>query len=216
MPEAAEAKVCQRVTEVEIGPQHNVTAHQTCCAVSQTPSNNSCDQRTGRALVGGRGDDGLMTTRAEKFTFVGSQGAELAARLDRPIHDPIGYALFAHCFTCSKDLIAASTISSALVGEGFGVLRFDFTGLGSRQGDFANTNFSSNVADLVAAADALRERYRGPDVLVGHSLGGAAVLAAGSGIPEVKAVATIAAPADPAHVTGLLTHGDIETIGVQG
>jgi len=157
-----------------------------------------------------------MTTRTDKFTFVGSQGAELAARLDRPIHDPIGYVLFAHCFTCSKDLIAASTISTALVEEGFGVLRFDFTGLGSSQGDFANTNFSSNVADLVAAADALRERYRGPDVLVGHSLGGAAVLAAGSTIPEVKAVVTIAAPADPSHVTGLLTDGDIETIGTEG
>ena len=159
-----------------------------------------------------------MRTQTEKFTFVGSQGTELDARLDRPSHDPRGYALFAHCFTCSKDLIAASTISSVLVEAGIGVLRFDFTGLGSSDGDFANTNFSSNITDLTAAADALRERHRGPEILIGHSLGGAAVLAAaGAGhIPEVRAVATIGAPADPAHAKCLLTAADIDAIAETG
>ena len=159
-----------------------------------------------------------MRTQTEKFTFVGSQGTELDARLDRPSHDPRGYALFAHCFTCSKDLIAASTISSVLVEAGIGVLRFDFTGLGSSDGDFANTNFSSNITDLTAAADALRERHRGPEILIGHSLGGAAVLAAaGAGhIPEVRAVATIGAPADPAHAKCLLTAANIDAIAETG
>ncbi len=133
-------------------------------------------------------------------TFQGHDGAELAARLDLPAGPVRGYALFAHCFTCSKDLLAARHISHSLAQQGFGVLRFDFTGLGSSQGEFANTNFTSNVQDLIAAADFLRHRFEAPSVLIGHSLGGAAVLAAAGDIPEVKAVATIGAPADVGHV----------------
>lgn len=146
-----------------------------------------------------------MPARINKITFTGSQGDELAARLDLPPGQPVALALFAHCFTCSKDIAAASRISSGLVAEGFGVLRFDFTGLGSSQGEFANTNFTSNVHDLVAAADMLRTRYQAPSLLVGHSLGGAAVLAAASRIPEATAVATIAAPSDPAHVAAVFS-----------
>ena len=116
--------------------------------------------------------------RSEKVTFEGSQGGMLAARLDRPIGPTRAYALFAHCFTCSKDIFAASRIAGALAARGIAVLRFDFTGLGMSEGDFANTNFSSNVADLVAAAHFLRTEYEAPRILIGHSLGGAAVLAA--------------------------------------
>lgn len=141
-----------------------------------------------------------MAVQSEKITFKGALGEELAARLDRPEGPPRAYALFAHCFTCSKDIFAASRIASALAERGIAVLRFDFTGLGMSGGDFSNTNFSSNVADLVAAADFLRETYEAPDILVGHSLGGAAVLAAAEKIPEAAAIATIGAPADAAHV----------------
>jgi len=137
---------------------------------------------------------------SEKITFPGSQGELLAARLDRPDGDIRAYALFAHCFVCSKDSLAAARISEALAGQGFAVLRFDFTGLGGSGGDFANTDFSSNIKDLLKAADYLRDRYRAPSLLIGHSLGGAAVLAAAAGIPEAVAVATIGTPAEPAHV----------------
>ncbi|MGE3449227.1 MAG: alpha/beta hydrolase family protein, partial [Microbacteriaceae bacterium] len=136
-------------------------------------------------------------------TFSGANGDELAAQLDLPEGEPAAYALFAHCFTCSKDIAAATRISRGLVAEGFGVLRFDFTGLGASGGEFANTNFSSNVGDLVRAAAMLSDRYRPPALLVGHSLGGAAVLAAAQQIPEAAAVATIGAPFDPAHIGGL-------------
>jgi len=136
--------------------------------------------------------------------FPGADGALLAARLDTPSGPPRAYALFAHCFTCSKESLAASRISQALTTAGFAVLRFDFTGLGGSSGDFANTNFSSNVADLVAAADWLREAHAAPQLLIGHSLGGAAVLAAAHRIPEALAVATIAAPFEPAHIGHLL------------
>ncbi|MGK2930582.1 MAG: bifunctional alpha/beta hydrolase/OsmC family protein, partial [Acidimicrobiales bacterium] len=132
-----------------------------------------------------------------------SGGDELAARLDLPDGTPSAFALFAHCFTCSKDLAAATRISRGLVDEGFGVLRFDFTGLGSSEGEFANTDFSSNIEDLVLASGWLREHHDAPAVLVGHSLGGAAVLAAAARIPEAVAVATIGAPFDPAHLTNL-------------
>jgi putative redox protein len=142
----------------------------------------------------------------ERLDFVGSGGEKLAARLDRPIGVERGTALFAHCFTCSKDLAAASRISRALAERGFAVLRFDFTGLGHSEGEFANTNFSSNVEDLVHAAEALRARGTPPGLLIGHSLGGAAVLAAAGRIPEVRAVATLGAPADPSHVEKLFTH----------
>jgi len=143
------------------------------------------------------------TVPTEKYQFTGSEGQQLAAALDMPEREPVAYALFAHCFTCGKDVLAARRIALALAAKGIAVLRFDFTGLGSSEGDFANSTFSSNVADLVRAADHLRETRKGPAILIGHSLGGAAVLAAAGQIPDVKAVVTIAAPSDPAHVTGL-------------
>ncbi len=136
-----------------------------------------------------------------RVEFSGSQGATLAARLDTPNTAPRAWAVFAHCFTCSKDTKAAAYIARALAEAGFGVLRFDFTGLGGSGGDFANTHFSSNVEDLVAAADWLREQHGAPTLLIGHSLGGAAVLAAAQRIADCRAVATIGAPFDPAHVT---------------
>jgi len=138
--------------------------------------------------------------RSEKLNFPGHSGEMLAARLDTPTSLPRAYALFAHCFTCSKDIFAASRISAALVERGFAVLRFDFTGLGMSEGEFANTNFSSNVADLVKAAEFLRDLHAAPTLLIGHSLGGAAVLAAAGEIEEVQAVVTIGAPSEPAHV----------------
>ncbi len=142
-----------------------------------------------------------MAYKTEKVTFVGGTGEKLAARLDLPEGTPRAYALFAHCFTCTKDLKGASRLANALTQHGLAVLRFDFTGLGSSEGEFANTNFTSNIADLVAAADWLREHAHAPQILIGHSLGGAAVLAAAHDVPECKAVATIAAPADPSQVT---------------
>jgi putative redox protein len=146
-----------------------------------------------------------MLTRSERVDFEGTTGARLAARLDLPpVGEPRAYALFAHCFTCSKDVHAAARISRGLAGHGLGVLRFDFTGLGSSEGDFANTHFSSNVEDLLAAADWLRRERRAPRLLIGHSLGGAAVLAAAGRVDECVGVATINAPADPGHVTHLL------------
>ena len=141
-----------------------------------------------------------MATTTVRSTFTGHGGEDLAARLDMPAGPVRGYALFAHCFTCSKDLFAARHISQSLAQHGFAVLRFDFTGLGSSQGEFANTNFSSNVQDLIAAADYLREKFEAPSILIGHSLGGAAVLAAAGEIPEAKGVATIGAPSDVGHV----------------
>jgi uncharacterized OsmC-like protein/fermentation-respiration switch protein FrsA (DUF1100 family) len=140
---------------------------------------------------------------AERFDFRNAKGQNLAALLDLPLGEPRAYALFAHCFTCGKDVHAARRIAEGLTALGVAVLRFDFTGLGASEGEFANTTFSSNVADLVAAADALRERWRAPSILIGHSLGGAAVLAAAADVPQVRAVVTIAAPSDPTHVTGL-------------
>ena len=127
-----------------------------------------------------------MTRTSISVSFPGSGGDDLAARLDLPDHEPVAFALFAHCFTCSKDIAAASRISRGLVELGFGVLRFDFTGLGASGGEFANTTFSSNVEDLVRAAAMLRDRYRAPALLVGHSLGGAAVLAAAPSIPRLR------------------------------
>nr|WP_255720611.1 alpha/beta fold hydrolase [Acuticoccus kalidii] len=125
----------------------------------------------------------------------------MSVRIDRPEGEPVAVALFAHCFTCNKDIFASRAISSQLAAEGIVCVRFDFTGLGSSEGEFASTDFSSNVDDLVRVADALRETIGAPQLLVGHSLGGAAVLVAAPRIPEVKAVATIGAPADAEHVT---------------
>ena len=156
-----------------------------------------------------------MAIGSEKVTFPGASGASLAARLDRPAGRPRAYALFAHCFTCNKDIFAAARIAGALAAQGIAVLRFDFTGLGASEGDFANTNFSSNVEDLVCAADFLRDNHEAPKLLIGHSLGAAAVLAAAGQVPEAVAVATIAAPADPAHVAEHFTDArpEIEAAG---
>jgi uncharacterized OsmC-like protein/fermentation-respiration switch protein FrsA (DUF1100 family) len=151
----------------------------------------------------------------ERFQFTGAEGQKLAAALDMPDGPVAAYALFAHCFTCGKDVLAAKRIATALSAKGIAVLRFDFTGLGSSEGDFANSTFSSNVADLVRAADHLRETWKAPAILIGHSLGGAAILAAAGRIPEAKAVVTIAAPSDPAHVTHLF-RDRIEDIRAQG
>ena len=131
----------------------------------------------------------------EIIRFPGAQGAQLAARLDTPAGAPRAYALFAHCFTCSKESKAAATVSQALAGHGIATLRFDFSSL----------EFASNLQDLVAAAAWLREQRRAPQILVGHSLGGAAVLVVAAKIPEVRAVATIGAPFDPSHVAHLVT-----------
>jgi putative redox protein len=136
--------------------------------------------------------------------FEGSAGDQLNARLDTPDGRPTAYVLFAHCFTCSKEIAAATRIARGLVDQGMGVLRFDFTGLGESEGEFANTNFSSNVDDLVLAADMLRDRYEPPALLVGHSLGGAAVLAAAARVPEAVGVVTIGAPFDPRQLTSLI------------
>lgn len=141
-----------------------------------------------------------MTSTTRKIEFPGHSGASLAARLDVPDGPLRAYAVFAHCFTCSKDIAGARYVAAELARSGIAVLRFDFTGLGSSAGEFASTNFSSNVGDLAAAATYLRDNHEAPALLVGHSLGGAAVLAAASSIPEVRAVATIGAPADVGHV----------------
>lgn len=151
----------------------------------------------------------------ERFQFSGSDGQQLAATLDLPDTDPSAYALFAHCFTCGKDVLAAKRIAAGLTAKGIAVLRFDFTGLGASEGEFANSTFSSNIADLVLAADHLRQTRKAPALLIGHSLGGAAILAAAEQIPEAKAVVTIAAPSDPAHVTHLFADR-IEDIRTQG
>lgn len=141
-----------------------------------------------------------MSATSIKAEFTGHSGARLAARLDIPAGHVRAYALFAHCFTCSKDILAAKRIAAELSRAGIAVLRFDFTGLGSSEGEFASTNFSSNVADLQSAANYLRVNFAAPQILIGHSLGGAAILAVAQSIPEVRAVATIGAPADVAHV----------------
>jgi uncharacterized OsmC-like protein/alpha/beta superfamily hydrolase len=156
-----------------------------------------------------------MAVTSTKIDFTGALGETLAARLDSGPGVPRAYALFAHCFTCSKDVFAATRIAEALAGQGIATLRFDFTGLGASDGEFANTNFSSNVDDLVAAADHLREHHAAPAILIGHSLGGAAVLAAAGRVAEAKAVVTIGAPSDPGHVSHLFS-GDIDRIEADG
>lgn len=149
-------------------------------------------------------------------TFPGASGAMLAARLDFPSGQaPRAYVLFAHCFTCSKDTRATSMIAEALADAGLATLRFDFTGLGGSEGEFANTDFTSNVGDLVAAARWLEAEHRAPALLVGHSLGGAAVLAAAERIPSARAIATINAPSDPAHL-GKLFAGSEDEIRARG
>ncbi|MCX7355187.1 MAG: bifunctional alpha/beta hydrolase/OsmC family protein [Alphaproteobacteria bacterium] len=142
--------------------------------------------------------------RFERFDFPNGRGETLAGVLDLPEGAPRAFALYAHCFTCGKDVLAAVRIARALSARGIAVLRFDFTGLGGSGGDFADTNFSSNVQDLVAASAALAGKYAAPSLLVGHSLGGAAAIAAAHALSNIRAVATIAAPCDPDHVRKLL------------
>jgi putative redox protein len=152
---------------------------------------------------------------SEKIEIPGSQGGQLSGRLELPDGPVRASALFAHCFTCGKDSLAATRIARALNAHGIAVLRFDFTGIGASEGDFASTNFSSNLADLVAVAAYMRSRGMAPTLLIGHSLGGAAVLGMARQVPEVRAVVTIAAPSDPRHVLGLLGD-DVEKIRAEG
>ncbi len=155
-----------------------------------------------------------MHTR--KIQFENDAGHKLSGLLDQPVDDePIAYALFAHCFTCSKDYKGVARVSRALAAEGVAVLRFDFTGLGESEGDFADTTFSSNVSDLVAAADFLKREFEAPKILVGHSLGGAAVLQAAARIPSATAVATIASPSSTDHLAGLIrsSSAEIDRVG---
>src|SRR6266436_770590 len=157
----------------------------------------------------------MSASSVVRATFPGSSGDELAARLELPDGSVRAFALFAHCFSCTKDILASRRIASGLATAGVAVLRFDFTGLGSSEGDFANTDFSSNVEDLIRAADYLRRNYEAPIILIGHSLGGAAVLVAAERIPESKAVVTISAPADVAHVLRQLG-GSLDRIRSEG
>ena len=149
-----------------------------------------------------------MSTRS--FDFTGANGQRLSGALDLPDRAVVSHALFAHCFTCTKQSLAAVRLCDALAARGIGVLRFDFTGLGESGGDFADSSFSGSIADVVAAADAMRGAGRAPALLVGHSLGGAAVLAAAGRIPDTRAVATIGAPFDVDHVTHLFAGGIAE------
>jgi len=151
----------------------------------------------------------------ERIDFPGPHG-NLSAKLDAPDGPPRAYGIFAHCFTCSKDVLATTHIARGLAALGVAVLRFDFAGLGASQGDFADTNFSSNVEDLVAAADYLRDKFAAPTLLIGHSLGGAAVLAAAQRVPEARAVVTIAAPSDPHYVVHKLLAEHLDTIAELG
>lgn len=152
----------------------------------------------------------------EKIVFQNKEGQNLSGRLELPTNQhPHNFAIFAHCFTCTKNLSAVKNIGRALTAKGFGVLRFDFTGLGESEGDFEDTNFSGNVEDLIAASDYLVENHNAPTLLIGHSLGGAAVIFAASQIESIKAVATVGAPSNPKHVQHLLQSG-IDEINATG
>jgi putative redox protein len=152
---------------------------------------------------------------SKKIKFPSHQGIQLTALLEIPAHTPQSFAVFAHCFTCNKNLSAVHNISKAFYEKGIAVLRFDFTGLGESEGDFEDTNFSSNVEDLMAACNYLQQYHEAPSLLIGHSLGGAAVVKAASIVESVKAFATIGAPFDPQHVTHLL-QPKIEKIQQEG
>ncbi|MBX2823424.1 MAG: alpha/beta fold hydrolase [Gammaproteobacteria bacterium] len=156
-----------------------------------------------------------MAPSRQKVSFTGSQNATLSGLLELPALEPLAFILFAHCFTCGKDIAAASRITRALAAKGYATLRFDFTGLGNSDGDFANTNFSSNVQDLIAAADYLREHHQAPTLLIGHSLGGTAVLSAAAAIPETRGITTIGSPASAEHVAKQFTC-DIDAINRDG
>ncbi|MDQ6990433.1 MAG: alpha/beta hydrolase [Mariprofundaceae bacterium] len=163
-----------------------------------------------------------MTT-IEKHHFSNAHGEQLSARLDMPDNPPHAYALLVHCFTCNKSLRAAAYITKALIAQDVAVFRFDFTGLGDSEGDFSDTNFTSNVQDIISAAGFMREQSYAPDILIGHSLGGTAVLKAAGLIESVKAVVTIASPSSPAHVAAqfsdaqarILEHGSA-TVALAG
>ncbi len=153
----------------------------------------------------------------KKIKFKNSEGLELSGYLELPLNrHPHSYVLFAHCFTCNKNFFAVKNIARALSAKGYGVLRFDFSGLGESDGEFANTTFSGNVEDLLAAADFLKQEYKAPEMLIGHSLGGAAVIFAAEKLPSVKSVVTIGAPSSPVHVKNLLNSSleEIEEKGV--
>jgi esterase/lipase len=151
----------------------------------------------------------------EKVKFTSLANNELAARLELPEGEPKAYALFAHCFTCNKNLSAVKNIGRALTDKGIAVLRFDFTGLGESEGEFSNTNFSSNVQDLHAAYTFLQLNYEAPTIIIGHSLGGAAVVFAAAQLTGIKAVVTVGAPSNPKHVANLFKN-DIKEINEQG
>lgn len=152
----------------------------------------------------------------QKITFINNEGVQLSGRLELPAtQQPHNFAIFAHCFTCSKNLSAVKNISRALTSQGFGVLRFDFTGLGESHGDFADTNFSGNIDDLINAASYLKANYKSPTLIVGHSLGGAAAIFAASQINSIKAITTIGAPSSPKHIKHLL-HSSIDEIKNNG
>ena len=164
-----------------------------------------------------------MKARSQKAQFIGSTGQALDARLERPVDTPLAYAIASHCFTCSKDTITVFRISRLLAAKGIAVLRFDFTGLGNSAGDFAASSFTTDVADVRAAADFLRDNYAAPTLLVGHSLGGTAMLEAATEIESVKGIVTIASPSQPAHVLhhfgpalSLLEQGIAASIQVAG
>ena len=154
--------------------------------------------------------------RHEKVTFDNGRGEKLSGRIDSPVTgDPIGFALYAHCFTCSKNLRAIGRIAEGLARHGIATLRFDFTGLGQSDGDFGDTNFTTSVHDFMAATHFLRDNYTAPEIVIGHSLGGSVALAAASELPRVKAVVTIAAPSSPAHIKRHI-EGDIARIKEEG
>ena len=153
--------------------------------------------------------------KTEKIFFKNTKGEQLSAKIELPEKEVRGYALFAHCFTCNKNLTAVRNIAKSLTSNGIAVLRFDFTGLGESEGEFEQTNFSSNVDDLISAATFMKENYSSPDILIGHSLGGAAVMFASPKLESVKAVVTIGAPSNPKHVSHLLKSG-IEEIEREG
>lgn len=155
--------------------------------------------------------------KSERVQFGGGSGDgdRLAGILDLPGGDPSAFAMFAHCFTCSKDLHATRRVSRALAERGIATLRVDFTGLGESEGDFASTTFGGNIDDLLAAATFLEREHEQPALLIGHSLGGAAVILASARLTSVRAVATIGAPSDPAHVTHLFTD-EAEDIAAHG
>ncbi|KFB10632.1 bifunctional alpha/beta hydrolase/OsmC family protein [Nitratireductor basaltis] len=156
-----------------------------------------------------------MVEKTQKLEFDGHSGARLAARLDLPNGPVRGYALLVHCFTCSKDLVGLRRIGSELARAGIAVLRFDFTGLGSSEGEFASTNFSTNIQDIYSAVDFMRSNLEAPALMIGHSLGGAAVLAAAGKVEEVQAVVTLGAPSDADHVLENF-HADIGEIERSG